>query len=190
MTTLPISNLQMVEEQDATGDVAQVFDNVKRGFGIPFVPNLEKALAASPSMLRGTWEAINHIFLQTSLPSSLASMILYAIASANRCQYCSAIHNVTCMSLGIEEDTLKALSSNVEGLTPRRVQAIVSFAVKCAMDPLNLTEGDYEAVREQGMSEEEITEIITLAALGNFLDTLADSIKIELDAPIAEALRG
>lgn len=190
MNQLPVSSLPMVEEQEATGEIAQIYDDIRRGFEIPFVPNLEKALAVSPAALTGTWEAMRNIVLGTSLPSSLASMILYAVASANKCQYCSSIHNVTCKMLGIEEETLEALARDPGGLAPRRVEEIIKFALKCVQDRWNLTEADYAAVREQGVSDQEMMEIIALAALGTFLDILADSIKIEVDAPIAEALGG
>ena len=190
MEQLPISRLPMMEEQEAIGDTAELFDQIRRGFDIPFVPNLDKTLATSTPVLRGTWEAIRGIFLETSLPMPLKTMILFSVATVNQCRYCGAIHKVTCRSLGIDEDTLAALDGDLAGLTPRRVQAIVQFAQKCAGDRLNLNEADYEAVREQGVSDEEIIEIIALAALGNLLDTFADSLKIELDSPIAEALAG
>jgi alkylhydroperoxidase family enzyme len=58
------------------------------------------------------------------------------------------------------------------------------------MDRHNLSDADYDSVREQGVSDEEIVEIISLAALGNYLDTIADSLKLEVDDAIAQALRG
>jgi uncharacterized peroxidase-related enzyme len=180
----------MVEETEAGGDVAQSFDDIKRVMEIPFIPNIHKTVANSPTALAGTWDALRNIFLQTSLPMSLASMILFSIAAAKKCQYCSAVHQVTCKTLGVEEETLAALDSNLEALAPQRVQAIVKFAQKCALDPQSLQEADYEAVREQGIGDQELMEIIALAALGNFLDTLADGMKVEVDSVFKEALGG
>jgi uncharacterized peroxidase-related enzyme len=190
MEQLPISQLPMMAEQEATGEVAEVFDDLKREFQIPFVPNLEKTLAVSPPALKGTWEALKNVLLQTSLPMPLKAMILFSVASMNKCQYCNSIHKVTCRTIGIDEETLAALDSDLEALAPRRVQEIVKFAQKCAGNPLDLGAADYDAVRQQGVGDEEIVEIITLAALGNFLDTLADSLKLEVDSVIADALRG
>jgi alkylhydroperoxidase/carboxymuconolactone decarboxylase family protein YurZ len=36
-------------------------------------------------------------------------------------------------------------------------------------------------VRAEGVSDEEIVEIIALAALGNYLDTLADALRVDVD---------
>jgi len=133
---------------------------------------------------------LRNVFLQTSLPTSLAAMILYTVAAANKCNYCGSIHKVTCRTVGIDEDTLAALDSDLAGLSPRRVQAIVAFAKKCATDRQSLVDADYDSIREQGVSDEEMVEIISLAALGNYLDTLADSLKVEVDEAIAQALQG
>ena len=190
MHQLPISHLPITEEQDAQGDIAQVFDDLRRDMEVPFIPNLFKAAAGSPLALAGTWEVFRHVYLQTTLPMSLKAMILFAIASANRCQYCSAVHQVTCKTLGIDEETLDALGKDLNTLTPRRVQEIIKFAVKCARQPATLTEADYDQVRAQGISDEELMELIALSALGAYLDTLADSMKIEVDGVFRQALGG
>jgi alkylhydroperoxidase family enzyme len=71
-----------------------------------------------------------------------------------------------------------------------RVQKIVEFARKCAMDRHSLTSADYESLRELGVSDEELVEIVALAALANYLDTISDSLKLEVDDAIAQALKG
>ncbi len=190
MTMPGNSPLPMVEENEATPKIADSFDDIKRVLEIPFVPNIHKMLANSPAALTGTWEALRNVFLQTSLPVSLASMILFSISAAKKCQYCSAIHQVTCKTLGVEAETLAALDSNLEALAPQRVQAIVKFAQKVALDPQGLEAADYDTVREQGIGDQELMEIIALAALGNFLDTLADGMKVEVDSVFTEALGG
>ena len=63
MGEIPVSGIVMTEEDEATGEVAQLFDEIKREMQIPFVPNIDKAMAASPSALKGSWEALRHIFM-------------------------------------------------------------------------------------------------------------------------------
>lgn len=184
-----MSQLAAIQNDESSIEVAATFAEIQRELGIPFVPNIAKTLALSPSALKGYWAVFNNVFMKTSLPNSLAAMILYTIASANNCNYCGSIHKVTCRTVGIDEETLSALDNNLSALAPKRVQAIVSFARKCAMDPQSLVSADYEGLREQGISDEETTEIISLAALGNYLDTIADSLKLDVDEAIAEALQ-
>jgi len=48
MTYLPVSGLPMIEESEATDEVAQLFEEGKRALETPFVPNIAKAIAISP----------------------------------------------------------------------------------------------------------------------------------------------
>ncbi len=186
MVQVAVSDFTVFEEQDATGEVAEVFDDIKKTLGIPFVTALFKQTGMAPNVAVGTWTVFKRIFGGTSLPASLATMILYSIAAAKNCQYCATIHQATCRTLGVDEQTLAALDSDLEALAPRRVQAIIKFAQKCALEPQNLVQEDYTTVRDQGVSDEELMEIIGLAALGNFADTLADAVKIDVDEVFKE----
>ena len=115
-----MSHFQIMDESAADGEVAEVFDEIKRVMEIPFVPNILKSQGLSASALKGTWGALSNVFLRTNLPMSLASMILYSIAAARNCEYCSAVHKMTCRTVGIDEDTLAALEKDLEALAPRR----------------------------------------------------------------------
>ena len=190
MTMIEVSNLEIIEETTDETELTETYDKIRQGMQLPFVPNLFKTAANSSTVVNGVWEVFNSIFLQSSLPVALKAMILYSIASANNCEYCSVVHQATCKSLGVDEATLKMLTENIKELEPRRVQAIVDFALKVADLSFILQEEDYENVRNQGVTEEELVEIIGLAALGNFLDALADAFKIEVDGPIRDALNG
>jgi uncharacterized peroxidase-related enzyme len=185
-----MSLLPQVQETEASADVSEMYDQIRNEMGIPFVPNIDKTLAISPNMLRGSWEVLRNVFLRTSLPSSLASMILFTISSGNKCNYCGPIFKVTCMTVGIEEETLAALEDDLEALAPERTQATIRFARKCAFDRDSLTADDFETLRQQGLDDTEIMEIITLAALANYLNTIADSLKVDMDDAIAAALGG
>jgi len=49
---------------------------------------------------------------------------------------------------------------------------------------------DYARVREQGVTDEELVEVILVAAAANYVDTLADARKIEVDPMVTAALGG
>ena len=183
-----MSRMPLVQDADAPTDVAEMYEEIKREMGIPFVPNMDRALALAPNALKGTWEALRNVFLQTNLPMTLATMILLSVSAANKCKYCAPIFKATCMTVGVDEDSLAALDKDLEGLAPERVHAIVKFARKCALDRGNLSDVDFDEVRALGVSDEEIVEIISLAALANYLNTVADSMQIDLDEAISAAL--
>lgn len=188
MKTIETSHLPLIEVGESTGRVREVFEDIKQTLQVPFVPNLFRSLATSPGLLTGTWEAYKSIYLETTLPMSLKAMLLYSISYSRDCEYCSAVHHVTCRTVGVDESTLEILTQNLEGLTPSRVQSIIRFGMKCGDDPRSLDESDYSSLRDQGVTDEEIMEIIGLASLGVYLDLLADAIKTRVDDVFVDAL--
>lgn len=183
-----VSGLNMVEEEAASDEVARIYAEIKREMQIPVVPNIMKGLAVSPAALAIYWGMTRTFYQHTTLPEALTSMILFTIAETNNCQYCSASHELTCRTLGIDEETLKALIEDLGSVSPQRTRAIIEFAIKASHDPQGLMAEDYQRVREQGVTDEELTEIILIVAIAKFADTLADALKIDMDPMVAKAL--
>ena len=188
MTYLPISGLPMIEESEATGEIAQLYEEGKRVLEMPFVPNIAKAIAISPPVLTMVIDVYRTFYQNVTLPQSLLAMISYCIPTAKNCKYCAANGELTCRSLGIDEETLEMLAKDLGNVSPKRIQAVIQFAVQCALDPQSLAAEDYNRVRAQGVSDEELVEIIFIAGIANFSDTLADALKIEVDKETAQAL--
>jgi uncharacterized peroxidase-related enzyme len=181
------NNLPMIDENEAAGEVADIYDQVKREFQIPIVPNIMKALAASPVALKMFWSLVR-LMEDLTLPQSLVAMITYTIATKNECEYCSVNNELTCRTLGVDEVTLAQLVEDLGNVKPERVRAIIEFALMVATHPKALTPDDYERLREQGVTDEEIVEIVMVAAVSVQGDILADTLKIEVEPMVKEAL--
>jgi uncharacterized peroxidase-related enzyme len=180
--------LPLVEEHEATGQVAALYAEIKRELHVPAIPNYFKALAASPATLAIFWTYYRAFLEHSTLPESLTAMILYAVAEQNECQYCSAGHELSCRTLGIDEATLHTLVHDLPQLTPARIRMTIQFALKVARAPKALVREDYDALRAQGVSDEELVELVHVAAMGSFGDVLADALKIEVEANVSQAL--
>ena len=48
MTYLATNDLPVIEEEEATGEVAAIYGEIKRELQMPFVPNIMKGLSGSP----------------------------------------------------------------------------------------------------------------------------------------------
>jgi uncharacterized peroxidase-related enzyme len=188
MHYLPISGLPIIEEEDAEGEVAELYEETKRVLEMPFVPNLTKAVAAAPNVLAAMIGVFRSFFENLTLPQSLVAMISYCIPEAKNCTYCAANGELHCRTIGIDEKTLHMLAHDLGNVSPLRVRAIIEFALKCALDPQDLAPDDYDNVRSHGVTDEELLEIIMIAAMANFTDTFADALKIEVDELVSQAL--
>jgi alkylhydroperoxidase family enzyme len=188
MQYLSISGFPITEPEDADPEIAQLYSQVKQETDLPNVPNWAKAVAVSPGSLDIYLEMLRAFNRNISLPQSLVPIILYSVATARNCTYCSITNELFCRTLGVDEETLELLAKDLDHVSPKRLQVIIQFALKCALHAQELTEADYDRVREQGVSDDELAQIVFLAALANFNDTLADSFKIHVESNVLEAL--
>jgi uncharacterized peroxidase-related enzyme len=185
---LPQNGLTMIEEDEAPAEVAELYDTIKRDLQLPFVPNMVKALANAPGVLAAHW-AINRSFeAHNILPQALTSMILFTISETSNCTYCSVANELMCRTLGINEETITALVKDLGHVSPQRIQVIIDFALKVAQDAQSLTLEDYDRVRAEGITEEELVQIIQTAAFGVYVDIMADALKVDVDSIILQAL--
>ncbi len=178
MNYVPISKLMLVDEQEAAGETGEIFDAVRRQMGTPNVGPVFQVMALSPATLASGWSLSSNFLERATLPPSLLFMIHYTISSARNCQYCSAGFKFACRSVGVDEEMLEALINDLDTVNPKRVQKIIKFAVKCAIAPQELTEADYDQVRDQGVTDEELVEIIGWVAIVMYNDTVSDSMKL------------
>ncbi len=184
------TGLPIIEESEATGEAARIYAAFKRELQLPNVPNMVKAMAASQGMLTVHWTMFTTFWRMTTFPTSLLSMIFYTVAEVNHCKYCSAGNEMMCRQLGIDEDTLKALVNDLGSVSPDRLRAIINFALKAANNPQGLVPEDYDEVRAQGVTDEEIIELIFVAAIATLVDTLADALKVELESEVVSVSKG
>ena len=115
-------------------------------------------------------------------------MILYTIAAKSNCLYCSSNHEVSCRTMGIDEETLTALVEDLESVSPQRIGAIIEFALKVAKHSQTVTEEDYETLRQLGVDDGEIVEIVQVAAAGVYFDIMMDALKVDVEGETYSAL--
>lgn len=154
----------------------------------PSVPNMIKALAMSPSSLEMYIEMMQSMYAHLTLPQSLISIICFTVAQKSDCTYCTAANEVNCRALGVDEATLTTIAENLGELNPERIRTIIEFAVKTAKYPQSLVPADYENLRKQGVSNDEIVQIMHVVGLAVYADILTDALKVEVDPALLEAL--
>ena len=179
MRYLPISNIPLIEEENATGEVAETYDKIRSFMGTPTVGAGYMVAANSPAILAIAADLFKNFMEQTVLPHPLLFMIHYTISTAKECVCCSVGFKQACQSVGIEETMLEALISDLDAVAPQRTREIIRFAVKCALEPLTLTEADYDNLRNQGVTDQELVEIIFWSGYAMLNDTWADAAKLD-----------
>ena len=180
--------IPMIEEHEATGEVAEIFDEVKRQFQLPFVPNSAKTFAVSSNALHINWEMVKALYSHLTLPFSLVAMINYIVSEHHNCEYCSANNELLCRNLGIDEATLAQVAQDLGNVNPQRVRVIIEFAVKMSLDPIGISHEDYEKMWDMGVTDDEILEIVLVTANIVSAILIADTLKVPVESAVYAGL--
>ena len=98
MATVPL-----VRYEDATRDVQEVFDDIKRTRNVEDVNNFWKALANHPETLRRTWQSVREVMRPGALDELTKEMIYAAVSITNNCEYCIHSHTAAAFNNGMTE---------------------------------------------------------------------------------------
>jgi len=83
-----MSTVKMVSEAEASGRVAEIYDEIKSSLGTDFVPNLYKVMAVKPSLLESNWAKVQAIM---SAPGKLdrltKEVIAVSVSAVIGCEY-------------------------------------------------------------------------------------------------------
>lgn len=128
-----------------------------------------------PDLLAANWDLTKGILLNGQLPVAIKQMIVVVISLQNDCQYCTNLYTSNLENIGVSEEVIKCITSDfkLEKISPSQ-RTILHFALKASEQQQNLTDQDYQALYDLGMSNGEIIEILMLTAYANLINYWAN----------------
>lgn len=105
---------RLVEESVATPEVQAIYAEIKAGFGLPFVPNLFKAMAHHPGYLRSSWDRVKTIMGPGRLDRRTKEIIALAVSATNGCEYCIDAHDAAVRGLGLGDPEITEIMAVVD----------------------------------------------------------------------------
>jgi len=79
--------VKLVQIEDASGEVKEIFDDMQKVRGPGRVSNLFKGYAIWPELLKVNWQRMRVVMGGGSLSRKLKEGIMIALAEINRCEY-------------------------------------------------------------------------------------------------------
>ena len=76
-----------VSEEEATGKIKEVYEDIKATKGIDFVPNFWKALSVNPDHLEAVWRKLKVVMKPGKLDLRTKEIIALAVSIVNNCEY-------------------------------------------------------------------------------------------------------
>lgn len=106
------ATVRLVEEREATGRVAAIFQDIKATKSIDFVPNFWRVLATHPDHLELTWTRLKALMhpeaagRKSRLDPLTRELIALSVSATNGCAYCIESHTAAVRKLGLDVEAL------------------------------------------------------------------------------------
>ena len=119
----------IIEENEATGKVKEIFEDIKQKRNIQSVNNFWKMLANEPETLERTWNSLQQVMKKGALDEMTKELIYIAVSITNSCEYCIKSHSAAALKKGATKDMLAELNA-VVGMANETNKLVESYQVK------------------------------------------------------------
>ncbi len=171
-------------QPDTTDAFTQWRDGQTKAFG--YEPNYAGLFASRPDVAEA-WTRLN-LAVRGGMDRRRFELVTIAAARARASTYCLAAHSKFLRDVCSDEPSMLALTSDPSGANLDPVdQALVRFAAKAATDPASISEPDVSALREHGLTDEDIADVIFAVAARCFFTTVLDAGGAQADAELGAA---
>ena len=83
-----MASIKLVGEEEATGKVKEIYEEIKSQLGIDFVPNLYRVMASRPDYLEANWNKVKAVMVEEGKLDRLTKeTIAVAVSSVMGCDY-------------------------------------------------------------------------------------------------------
>jgi uncharacterized peroxidase-related enzyme len=164
-------------EDDASGDVAEIYDGMREQFG--YLPNLVRVFSLRPEAYKA-WTQLNGAVRAPDLRRY--ELATFAAARRLRSSYCSLQHGKVLAQKFFSFDEVPGLP---EGLDETD-RAVMELAEKVVDDATSVTQADVDRLRSLGLSDAEIVDVVLAAAARCFFSKTLDALGVEPDAAYAD----
>lgn len=106
------ATVSLVDEDSATGRVAEIFEDIRQTKNIDFIPNIWRTLATNPTQLEVVWSSLKMLMhpeavgREAKLDPAVREMIALAVSASNGCSYCVNSHTAALKKHGVDDETL------------------------------------------------------------------------------------
>ncbi len=118
-----------IEENEATGKVKEIYDDIKSSRHITEVPNFWRMLANDPNELERSWNSLKQVMKKGALDHVTKELIYVAVSITNGCEYCIRSHSFAAKKKGATDEMLKEMFA-VVGLANKNNKLVDSYQVE------------------------------------------------------------
>ena len=174
--TPDISSLRVPGREDVPEGVTRLWDKSAEAMG--FVPNVFRAQALNGDQFLAWWNYFNLLVNKEGhLSNAERELIAVVVSGINRCTYCTVSHGAALRQFSGDTVTSDLVAVNWrQADLPAREQAIAEYAELLTRAPDEVTREDLEPLREVGMDDHQIMELVQVIGMFNMTNRVSTAI--------------
>ncbi len=176
-----MSRIKPINSESATLIVKQLLNGIQRKLGV--TPNMVTTMAQSPAVLEA-YVSFSGALAKGELNPSLREQIALVTAEVNACGYCASAHTAISKSIGLSSEQILS-ARNAHSSDPKS-ETTLKFARDLILKRGEISDSDFSKLREAGLSDAEIAEVIAHVASNIFTNYFNLTAKTEIDFPKVE----
>lgn len=165
--TQAAQKVALVKPDAATGEIAEIFEDIRRVKGPNFLTPTWGFFALDVELLRHWWGLTKRLQMASgALPKPLLNSISLVCAAEVDCPRCINNHQTHLIEhFGMTEaDVVEILNFETSSKVDAKTKAVLRFARKVAFAE-GTTEDDFAELRRYGISDVGVAEIVSMAML-------------------------
>ncbi len=178
-----MSYLHEIEDNQATGQLRELYDRFIKENG--YVPHHKSVFSLRPDVL-SSWLETSRL-IRSHLRLRHYELVTFSASVAIGCRYCILAHGAVLARNGFSEDQLISIVSDFHkaGLGPAEMH-MMDLACKFSTQPRAVTASDIQELRDDGLSDAEITDVALVAAERNFYSRIFEALGAEPDPQLKD----
>ncbi|MGI8863640.1 MAG: carboxymuconolactone decarboxylase family protein [Solirubrobacteraceae bacterium] len=175
--------IETIPEAEATGAVGEMYEVDRQVFSE--LPNFTEAFSLRPEVY-AAWRHLNTT-IKANMDLRRYELATVAAARRLRSSYCTLAHGSVLVDKFLEPDAVRALVDDFRtaDLEPADL-AVMELADKVAHDATSVTQGDVDQLRDLGLTDPEIFDVVVAAAARCFFSKTLDALGAEPDAKYSQ----
>jgi uncharacterized peroxidase-related enzyme len=175
--------IEAPEESTVGDDVADWYERQRKAWG--YLPNYAPAFATRPDVAEA-WNTLNNA-VRGHMDRRRFELATIAAARVYRSTFCLAAHSKVLRDACGDEPTMRTVAADPSGAKLDATdRAVMDFAAQVARDASSITAADVQNLRDHGLSDPEVVDVVLAAAARAFFTKVLDALGVQADVQLGE----
>lgn len=181
--------IRVVERDEAEGALEEAYERISSARGK--LSNIMMVQSLDPAAMQAHLDLyMALLFSRSGLRREEREAIAVVVSSGNGCGYCVSHHAAALQAYWKDGARVQELVRDYRAVDlTSRLRAILDYAALLTRDPKAVAEEHVQALRSEGLSDDEILNVNLVTAYFNFVNRIAEGLGVEFTAEEAGGYR-